>query len=364
MSSLRAIFAGGGTGGHVFPALAIAEEIIRRHSEAEILFVGTKRGMESSLVPRRGYTLELIDIEPLYRRQVVKNLSFPFKVLNSVRRCLALMRQYDPQLVVGTGGYVSGPVLYAAYLRKIPRAIAEQNAFPGWTTRMLAPRVNLVFLGFDEARKYLRGNARIRSHGNPVPPIDVDPAKSEILHRWGLNPALPTVLVTGGSQGALSINQAVRDVLSEILTVVNLVWQTGKRMDVSQIDLPQNLAGKAHIQQFFDPMNEAYAVADLAVSRAGALTLSELTLRGIPSILVPYPHAAAGHQEWNAKALVAASGARMIADHEFHGLRLAAAIKEILSDPEELATMSHGMQSMARPDALKHIVDDLESLIT
>jgi len=364
MSSFRAIFAGGGTGGHLFPALAIAEEITRRHPGAEITFVGTKRGLESTLVTPRGYRLELIDIEPLYRRRVTKNLLFPFKVLNSVRHCLTLMKRYNPQLVVGTGGYVSGPVLFAAYLRKIPRAIEEQNAFPGWTTRMLAPRVNLIFLGFDQARKHLRGNARIRIHGNPVPPRDADPSRAEILHRWGLNPELPTVLVTGGSQGALSINQAVGDVLSEILTIANLVWQTGKRIDISRIDLPRTLPGKTYIQHFFDPMSEAYAVSDLAVSRAGALTLAELTLRGIPSILIPYPHAAASHQDWNAHALVATGGAMMIPDHELHGLRLADAIKEILSDPEQLAIMRQGMTSMARPDALKHIVDDLESLIS
>jgi UDP-N-acetylglucosamine--N-acetylmuramyl-(pentapeptide) pyrophosphoryl-undecaprenol N-acetylglucosamine transferase len=364
VANLRVIIAGGGTGGHVFPALAIAEEIMRRQSDSEIIFVGTKRGIESNIVPQRGYKLELIEIEPLYRREIFKNISFPFKVLNSILQCRSLMKRYNPRLVIGTGGYVSGPVLYAASLLHIPRAIQEQNAFPGWTTRMLAPRVDQVFLGFVEARKHLRGNAEIRSHGNPVPPKDNDPSRREVINRWGLNPHLPTVLITGGSQGALSINQAVREVISEILDSANLVWQTGKRTDISQIGIPDNLAGKAQLRHFFDPMNEAYAVADLAVSRAGALTLAELTLRGIPSILIPYPHAAAGHQEWNAKALVDAEGAIMISDHELYGLRLAKTIKEILSNPEKLASMRQGMLSMARPDALKNIVDDLETLIS
>jgi UDP-N-acetylglucosamine--N-acetylmuramyl-(pentapeptide) pyrophosphoryl-undecaprenol N-acetylglucosamine transferase len=364
VADLRVIIAGGGTGGHVFPALAIGEEIMRRHRDSEIIFVGTKRGIESNLIPQRGYILESIEIEPFYRRQIFKNLMFPIKVLNSVLQCRSLMKRHNPQLVVGTGGYVSGPVLYAASLLHIPRAIQEQNAFPGWTTRMLAPRVNKVFLGFDEARKHLRGNAEVRSCGNPVPPKGNDPARREIIDRWGLNPQLPSVLVTGGSQGAMSINRAVREVMAEILDNANLVWQTGKRTDISQIDIPRSLAGKAQVRHFFDPMNEAYTVADLAVSRAGALTLAELTLRGIPSILIPYPHAAAGHQEWNAKALVNAGGAVMIPDHELYGLRVAKAIKEILSNPGKLNAMRQGMLSMAKPDALKNIVDDLETLIS
>ena len=363
MADLRVIIAGGGTGGHVFPALAIAEEIRRRHPDSEITFFGTERGIESNIVPQRGYKLELIDIEPLYRRKISKNFLLPFKVLNSVLQCRSLMKKYNPNLVVGTGGYVSGPVLYAASLLHIPRAIQEQNAFPGWTTRMLAPRVQKVYLGFDEARNKLRGKAEIRIFGNPVPPKDSDPPRRKVMDRWGLNPQLLTVLVTGGSQGALSINRAVREVIAEILEHANLVWQTGKRTDISQIDIPQTLAGKAQVRHFFDPMNEAYAVADLAVSRAGALTLAELTLRGIPSILIPYPHAAAGHQEWNAKALVNAGGAMIISDHELYGLRLAKTIKEISLDQEKSESMSRGMLSMAKPNALKNIVNDLETLI-
>lgn len=363
MDNFRVIIAGGGTGGHLFPALAIAAEIQHRWQNAQITFIGTQRGIESTIVPKRGYKLELINVAPLYRKQILKNLTFPFKLLRSLLKCLSLMKQIKPHLVIGTGGYVSGPVLYAASLRKIHRAIQEQNAFPGWTTRMLASRVNQVFLGFAEARNHLRTKALIRDHGNPVPGITNDPPKHEIIDLWGLNPDLPTVLITGGSQGAMSINQAVQEIISEILTRANLVWQTGKRTDISQIGIPENLPGKARIQEFFDPMNQAYSVADIAVSRAGALTLAELTLRGIPSILIPYPFATAGHQEWNAKTLVEAGGAYILHDQELNGTTLVSTIMEILSNPDKLSAMHNGMTSMAKPDALKNIVDDLTQLL-
>jgi UDP-N-acetylglucosamine--N-acetylmuramyl-(pentapeptide) pyrophosphoryl-undecaprenol N-acetylglucosamine transferase len=362
VNDLRVVIAGGGTGGHLFPALAIAGEIRRRQPEAIITFVGTQRGIESRIVPNRGYPLEFIDVVPFYRTRIWRNLAFPWKLLCSLSQCLSLMKRHNPHLVIGTGGYVSGPVLFAAALRKIPRAIQEQNAFPGWTTRMLAPRVQQVHLGFDEARKYLRGKATIRCHGNPVASASQDPSRQEVISRWGLNPELPTVLVTGGSQGARSLNRAVQGVCGELLSFANLVWQTGKNAGIPEFQSLEGVPGKARVQEFFDPMNEAYAVADLAVSRSGALTIAELTLRGIPAVLIPYPHAAAGHQEWNAKALVNAGGATMIFDAELSGHRLAKAIKEILSDSYKLSQMHSGMTLLAKPDALSNIVTDLLSL--
>jgi UDP-N-acetylglucosamine--N-acetylmuramyl-(pentapeptide) pyrophosphoryl-undecaprenol N-acetylglucosamine transferase len=363
VDSLKLVVAGGGTGGHLFPALAIADEFARRHPDADITFVGTQRGIESRIVPNRGYRLELIDVVPFYRRQIIKNLAFPWKLLRSLNQCLTLLKRHNPQLVIGTGGYVSGPVLFAAYLRRIPRAIQEQNAFPGWTTRMVAPRVQQVHLAFNEAFKHLRTRAKVSVHGNPVQSASDDPSRQEVIRGWGLNPDLPTVLVTGGSQGARSVNQALKPIVPKLLSMANLIWQTGRHPEVADITPPESVPGKIRIQEFFDPMNQAYAAVDLAVSRSGALTIAELTLRGIPAILIPYPHAAAGHQQWNAQALVDAGGARMILDTDLRGDILLTTITEILSDPDKLTTMSRGMKSLAKPDALKHIVDDLETLL-
>jgi UDP-N-acetylglucosamine--N-acetylmuramyl-(pentapeptide) pyrophosphoryl-undecaprenol N-acetylglucosamine transferase len=363
MNNLRVVIAGGGTGGHLFPALAIADEIRKRQPDSEITFIGTERGIESRIIPNRGYPLELIDVVPFYRKKIWANIAFPLKLSRSLIQCLSILKRTNPHLVIGTGGYVSGPVLFAASFRKIPRAIQEQNAFPGWTTRMLAPRVHQIHLGFDEARKYLKGKAVIRSYGNPVSSASQDPSQQEMSSKWDLNPNLPTVLVTGGSQGARSINRAVQDVCAEILSVANLVWQTGKSSGIQPFKSLEGVPGKVQVQDFFDPMNEAYAVADLAVSRSGALTIAELTLRGIPSILIPYPFAAAGHQEWNAKALVNAGGAQMILDAELDGHRLSEIIKELLSDQNKLSQMRSGMKSLAKPDALSNIVSDLLQLI-
>lgn len=252
----------------------------------------------------------------------------------------------------------------AAAFRGIPRAIQEQNALPGSTTRLLAPRVHQIHLGFDEARKTLKTKGEIHNHGNPVAPADQDPSRQDIIEKWNLHPELPTVLITGGSQGARSINQAVQGILVELLSVANVIWQTGKQPELLEVTLPNDTEGRTRMQEFFDPMNEAYAVADLAVSRSGALTLAELTLRGIPSILIPYPFAAGGHQEWNAKAMVDAGGAVMILDKELDSTSLLRAVREIITNSEKRSSMSAAMKSMAKPDALQRIVADLFRLIS
>jgi len=357
---IRSIIAGGGTGGHLFPAIAIAKELSTRPGGAEILFVTGKRKLESQVIARYGFRQASIDVEGMkgrgWRRGAITALRLPW----SFYQALSIIRGFSPHLVVGVGGYSSGPVCVAARWRGIPCAVQEQNSFPGLTNRLLCRVVDKVFIAFEESRSHLPCGSVLWT-GNPV--------RKELLEKTGAEAGKGgkfCVLVVGGSQGARAINQAFLAAL-EILVregrELRVMHQTGETdfETVSRGYTEKGLSGEVY--PFILDMADAYRRADLVVSRAGATTLSELTALGKPSILIPYPFAANNHQELNARSTVQAGGAEMILQQELTGERLARALAKYMEDPEALKTMARKAGAMGRPDAVEVIVDNLIGMI-
>jgi len=309
MKTARIIFAGGGTGGHLYPAIAIADrlsELLEDRMSVEIMFVGTKRGLEYRIRESLHYPLHLINVRGIARRLSLQNLLVPFNVIGSLWRARVLLKQFSPHLVVGTGGYVSWPVLRAASGRGIPTALQEQNSFPGITTRQLAPRANRIYLGFAGAQAYFKTGGRVLVTGNPVRPGITGGNRQEALGLFKLDPNKKTILILGGSQGARAINQAVLHGLQHGLLPegCQLLWQTGKR-DYTEVTAQAGDKASGHsLFPFENRMDLVYAAADLAIARAGAITLAELEACAVPSVLVPYPFAAGDHQRKNAEETV------------------------------------------------------------
>ncbi len=305
MTRYKILFAGGGTGGHLYPAVAIADrlsQLLEGRGEVDIRFVGTKRGLEYRIRDTLGYPLHLINMRGLVRSFTPRNLLLPFVVAGALFKASLLLGRFVPDIVVGTGGYVSWPVLRMARTRKIPTVLQEQNSYPGIATRQSARHARKIYLGFERAADYLDTPAELLVTGNPVRSSVLGGNRGEALKLFGLDPNKRTILVLGGSQGARAINQAVLQSLKNksLTDKYQLLWQTGKR---DYKDVTVNAGDKASCCSLFpfaDKMNLVYAAADVAVARAGALTLAELTATGIPSILVPYPHAAEDHQRKNA----------------------------------------------------------------
>jgi UDP-N-acetylglucosamine--N-acetylmuramyl-(pentapeptide) pyrophosphoryl-undecaprenol N-acetylglucosamine transferase len=356
----RILIAGGGTGGHVFPALAIRQAIAELDSAAEVLFVGTKHGLEAKIIPHHGERLRTLWISGFSRQHMLRNLILPVKLLVSTVQSLWLLLSWRPAVVVGTGGYVMGPVLWLAQRLRIPTVLQEQNSRPGWTTRKLAQRASCVCLGFEDARHSLK-SPHIEITGNPLRTtfILVDRAKANTA--WNLDAARPTLLVFGGSTGARSINEAIASVLPSLLDQCNILWQTGKLGTPSITDKERMASAIAEkklcVREFIDDMPSAYAAANLAVCRAGAITLGELAASALPAVLIPYPFATDDHQTANAKSVVTAGAARMISDASLTPEKLTDIVLQLLASPEELAAMSRNMQSLAKPDAARRIAE-------
>ena len=356
--ALRVLIAGGGTGGHVFPAIAIAQAIRERRPDAEIVFVGTKAGVECRAVPHAGFNLRIIWISGFARHRLWKNLTLPVKLLVSLWQCLRILRTFKPHIVIGTGGYAMGPVLLMAQKLGYPTILQEQNSLPGVTTRKLAGTAQVVCVGFADAISRLR-NARTEHTGNPVRRefrlLDRGAARSA----WPLASSRQTLLVFGGSLGARSVNEAIAAALPELLGEFNLIWQTGRSGVPSSVDREAlhtaRTAAHLIVLDFIDDMPSAYVAADLAVCRAGAMTLAELALAGLPAILIPYPHAADDHQTLNAQSVVAAGAAVQIADSDLSGSRLATEIRALVRDQARLRAMSTAMRQLGKPNAADDI---------
>lgn len=355
----KVLFAGGGTGGHIFPAIAIAEEIANRRPDARFLFLGTRAGIERHAVPRAGHRLELISVIGLKRRMSASVVKFPFALVRSLLETERIFRRFRPTLTVGTGGYVSGPAVLIARRFHVPAVIQEQNSFPGMTTRMLARFALQVHLAFPQSKLYFRQRDRVFISGNPTRRDLGMISKAEARRRFGLEEHRPTVLAFGGSQGAHSINVALMEGLERLSAheELQMIWQTGQ---LDHEEAERRVAScrlRIAALPFIEDMAAAMAAADLAITRAGALTLAELTCCGLPAILVPYPFAAAGHQERNARALEQTGAARVILDDVLDGEMLAETILSLLSDTRRLREMATQSRALGVPDAARWIVD-------
>jgi len=357
------LIAGGGTGGHLFPGLALAEEVKTRHPRNDVLFVGTQRGLEMRVVPKSGFPLETIDVGPLKRQGGLGLLRGLGRVPRSLWQSRRILRRFDPDVVVGVGGYASGPVVLAAYLMGIPTAVQEQNALAGFTNRTLGRFAKAIFIAFDEARA---GFPRARTHllGNPIRRAFLD----NYLHTKVPGDRL-SILVTGGSQGAHALNVRVAEAIEllapQMGSKLRVFHQTGTK-DVEEISKRyqalESTGLQAQAAAFIDDMATAYAGADLLVCRAGATTLAEVTVAGKASILVPFPQAADDHQRKNAEALAQAGAAEMILQKDLNGSTLAARIRYYVEHPEVLGRMEQNSRALGRADATDRIVDLVEEL--
>ncbi|MGH7888380.1 MAG: undecaprenyldiphospho-muramoylpentapeptide beta-N-acetylglucosaminyltransferase [Candidatus Binatia bacterium] len=352
---MRVIFAGGGTGGHLFPGLAVAREFQRRDERVEILFVGTEQGIEFRVLPKEGFNLETLAVKGIKGRGLRGLLDGLYGVPASLLRSRKIIRQFRPDCVIGLGGYASGPVLLAAKLKQVRSAIMEQNLRPGFTNKLLARWVDCVFTAYPESAAYFPG-ARLVESGNPV--------------RWRELPKVSrgdkfSLLIFGGSAGARRINFAAVDALKHLTDLagdLSITHQTGQADYAAIKEAYRTLPFAAEVTPFIDRMDEAYARADLVLCRAGATTLAELTVFGKAAILVPFPYAIYDHQRANAQALQERGAAEMILDQELTGAGLAERIQVYFSDRARLERMAAAARALGRPDAAARIVDECYAL--
>ena len=358
---IRVLMAGGGTGGHTSPAIAIADEIRNRFADTDIRFVGTVHGLEMRLVPRAGYPLIPIPVIGLRRSFSIDLLRFPFLLFAGLIQSLLLVERFRPALVICTGGYVSGPAGIAAWLRSIPLVVQEQNLLPGITNRILSRMAAQVHLAFPSSIRFFRSKISHVS-GNPTRMEIGSCDQVEARIRLNLEPDITTLLIFCGSQGARSINLAVGEALRMLLEGPRLqvLWQTGK-LDFERVQKEARPhSERVTAVSFIDDVAAAFAAADLAITRAGATTIAELTRCGLPAVLIPLPSAAADHQTKNASALVKGGAARMIPQGELDGDRLATVVQNLLDDPAVIRDMASRMQAFGVPDAASRIVDTLQ----
>jgi len=357
---LRVLIAGGGTGGHVFPALAIGQAFLTRIVNANILYIGARQGAEARIIPKAGGKLRMLWISGFSRRHMLRNFLLPLKLIVSFFQSTQLLISFRPHVVIGTGGYVMGPVLWTAQRMGFPTLLQEQNSYPGYTTRVLARHARIVCVGFKDAVLRLAGS-RVEVTGNPLRPSFCTLDREKAHASWDLDFQRPTLLVFGGSAGAHSINTAVDAALPRLLDRWNLIWQTG-RTDVSSstnIALLEDAIEqkKLVVREFIENMPEAYAVSDLAICRSGAMTLAELAATGLPAILIPYPYATDDHQTANAQAVVAAGAAVMISDSQLNEDTLFTAVNRLFASESERKQISEQMKSLAKRDAAERIVE-------
>ena len=361
---MKIIFSGGGTGGHIYPALTLIDTIKKKLPDAEVLYVGTKLGLESDIVPKTGINFVALDLEGGFERHfTLENFKRAANALLSVKKAKKIVEDFKPDVAVGTGGYVCGPILLAASLMKVPTLIQEQNAVAGITNKILSKFAKKIAVGSELALKNFPAEKTIYT-GNPIRAEVLQAKKVDGLQEYNFSADLPVVLISGGSRGARSINLAMVDVLLNAEKFnAQFLHVTGKNEfeTVTQKlkDGGLNLDEKKNIKvvPYLYNMPQAMAMADLAIFRAGATGLAELTARGIPAILIPYPFAAENHQEFNAKALVKVGAAKMILNKDLTAEILSAQLEELLNNPAELKKMSAASLSLGKPQAADEIAD-------
>jgi len=361
---MRILFAGGGTGGHLYPGLAIARAIVALAPEIKPFFIGAKRGIERNVLPTTEFPHELLDLHPLYRSRPLENWKTLRGGATAWRRLREIARSERPACVVGTGGYASGLALAYAATHGIPFAIQEQNSFPGLTTRFFSRYARQIHNGFPEAVRYLHPgkNTVVFDSGNPIePPPNPLPNRDAARATWNFTGDGRVLLVYGGSQGSKAINDVVAAwIKAGIPDHLNIIWATGRATfaDYSSLE-----SGRVHLRPYLAPVSEAYAATDFAISRGGAIATAELAAWGIPPIVIPLPTAAADHQTANAKALAAAGAAEMIVQSQLTVEVLDRSVRALLDNPSLLAERSLAVKTRARPNAARDIASHILELI-
>jgi UDP-N-acetylglucosamine--N-acetylmuramyl-(pentapeptide) pyrophosphoryl-undecaprenol N-acetylglucosamine transferase len=361
----RVIISGGGTGGHIFPAIAIANSFRERNRDAQILFVGAKGRMEMTRVPEAGYKIIGLWISGLQRKLTWSNLLFPVKVVVSYVRAAMIIKRYKPHVVIGTGGYASGPIMMAATRSGVPTVIQEQNSFAGLANKQVADRVNKVCVAYEGMEKYFP-KQKIVFTGNPVRKdiITVSQKTAQAKTHFGFEANRKTLLIIGGSLGARTINESILGGIEKLIDAqVQVIWQTGKGYYESyKSQLGKYNLKRIRVQDFVREMDLAYAAADVVISRSGAIAVSELCISGKPVILVPSPNVAEDHQTKNALALVSKNAALMVADKDAKSKLVDEALK-LIFDEQLALRLSQNILRLARPNATEDIVSEIEKLI-
>ena len=357
---------GGGTGGHIFPAVAIANKLKERFPEAEILFVGAKGRMEMEKVPQAGFKIEGLWISGFQRKMTVDNLSFPFKLISSLCKAKKIVNRFNPDVAIGTGGYASGPLLFIASQKNVPALILEQNSYPGVTNKILATKVNTICVAYSGMEKYFPKDKLVVT-GAPIRKeiLHLNISRNEGLKFFGLNEEKPVLLIIGGSQGARAINNAITSNLNKIIeTGVQLIWQTGISSFESASKLVKNSNNSKSIvvSKFIMEMDKAYAAADIIVSRAGAIAIAEIVAVGKPAIFIPLPSAAEDHQTKNALSLTE-KGAGVLLKESQAEEKIVKEISTLVKSSEKRNEIINNLKAFSTDDATENIVKEVVRLI-
>ncbi len=361
MKKPRFIISGGGTGGHIYPAVAIANELKSRFPEAEFLFVGAKDKMEMQKVPQAGYAIKGLWISGIQRKLTLDNAMFPFKLLSSMWNSFRIIKSFKPDVVIGTGGFASGAVLKVASMLGIPTVIQEQNSYPGITNKLLAKKANKICVAYENLERFFPKDKMILT-GNPVRQDLINEAsKSEAIAYFRLDANKKTLLVLGGSLGARRINQLIEKELDFLLSQnIQIIWQCGKLYlnDYSKYNEKENV----QVVAFIDRMDLVYAAADVVISRSGASSVSELCIVGKPTIFIPSPNVSEDHQTKNAKAISDKNGAILIRESELE-TQFETVFSDLISSESKQAELSQNIKKLAKPNATKDIVEEIVKLI-
>lgn len=361
MKQYKFILSGGGTGGHIYPAIAIANELKTRFPDAEFLFVGAQDKMEMQKVPQAGYAIKGLWIAGLQRKITVQNMLFPVKLVDSLWKSRKIIKQFKPDVVIGTGGFASGPLLQMANLLGIPTVIQEQNSFPGITNKLLSKKANAICVAYENLERFFPKEKMILT-GNPVRQdlIDIQDKKAEAVEYFKLDANKKTLLVLGGSLGARRMNQLIEKELKNIQDQhVQIIWQCGK---LYFEEYKKYNSANVQVLAFIERMDLVYAAADIIISRAGASSVSELCIVGKPVIFIPSPNVAEDHQTKNAKAIVDKKGAILLKESQLDS-EFSLVFEALLKDPEKQKQLSENIKELALPNATKMIVDKIVSLI-
>ncbi|RKS15209.1 undecaprenyldiphospho-muramoylpentapeptide beta-N-acetylglucosaminyltransferase [Flavobacterium sp. 120] len=361
MKQYKFILSGGGTGGHIYPAIAIANELKARFPDADFLFVGAKDKMEMQKVPQAGYNIKGLWISGLQRRLTFDNALFPIKLLSSLLKSRTIIKQFKPDVVIGTGGFASGPLLQAATIAGIPTVIQEQNSFPGITNKLLSKKANKICVAYENLERFFPKEKMILT-GNPVRQdlIDIESKREEAIQYFNLDSNKKTLLVLGGSLGARRVNQLIEKELPNMLSQnVQVIWQCGK---LYLEDYKKYNSANVQVVAFIERMDLVYAAADIVISRAGASSVSELCIVGKPVIFIPSPNVAEDHQTKNAQAIVDKKGALILKESELES-QFSLVFEVLLKDQGKQNQLSENIKLLAMPEATKQIVDEIVKLI-
>ena len=355
----RVIISGGGTGGHIFPAIAIADEIKKRFPTCHVLFVGAEGKMEMERVPRAGYKIKALPIQGFQRKFTLANLKLPFKIIYSLLKARKIIKNFKPQIVIGVGGYASGPTLKMANLLGVPTLIQEQNSFPGKTNKLLSKKAQAICTAYPNMERFFPKES-IHYTGNPVRPemVEIQGKREKAIEHFKLDPNKATILVIGGSLGAKTLNKAIKHGMEKLHeSNVQVLWQCGRLYHADMaVSVNRRNLSSIHLFQFIDKMDLAYAAADIVISRAGAISVSELSLVGKPTILVPSPNVAEDHQTKNAMTLVNNSAAILVDDNSAR-TKLVNEALQLLENETLKQELGENILKFGKKQATEEIVD-------